>query len=138
MSQRALRPGETHDGGTIAYTLRQHLNAAVRELRKAEDLARAELPKWPTADRVRSIYEQITADLLEGTTSVAPIAQRLSTAMQALEAADALDFDLLQVGLDHYAGTCPGVQLGRVAAAKRALDHYRAARQRLTELQDSD
>jgi hypothetical protein len=71
MSQ-SVRPPET-----LRYRLVQPLNRAVRQLRDAEDIARIEMSHMPTADRIRSIYEQIAADLLNGTTTVPPIAQRL-------------------------------------------------------------
>jgi hypothetical protein len=68
------------------YDLRQRLNRAVRYLRDAEDIARLEMPAWPTADRIRSIYEQITADVLEGSTWMPPIRERLDTAETELAA----------------------------------------------------
>lgn len=76
-----MRPGET-----TAYRLRLRLNAAVRELRAAEDIARVEMPAWPTADRIRDIYEQISDDLLNGKTTVPPLKQRLREAEEALRA----------------------------------------------------
>jgi hypothetical protein len=69
-----------------AYDLRQRFNRAVRWLREAEDIARTEMPAWPTADRIRDIYEQITDDLLNGKTTVPPLKQRLAEAEQALVA----------------------------------------------------
>lgn len=48
-------------------------------LREAEDLARTG-PVWqdmPTADRIRSIYEQITEDVLEGRVDQPPLLERL-------------------------------------------------------------
>jgi hypothetical protein len=66
------RPGET-----TAYRLRLKLNAAARELRDAEDIARMEMPAWPTADRIRDIYEQVSEDVLNGKTSKPPLLQRL-------------------------------------------------------------
>jgi hypothetical protein len=62
------------------YDLRQRFNRAVRWLRDAEDIARIEMPAWPTADRIRDIYEQITDDLLNGKTTVPPLRQRLADA----------------------------------------------------------
>jgi hypothetical protein len=62
---------------TTAYRLRQHLNRAVRELRAAEDIARIEMPAWPTADRIRDIYEQVSEDVLNGKTTKPPLLQRL-------------------------------------------------------------
>ena len=62
---------------SLRYRLVRHLNAAVRRLRDAEDIARMEMPHMPTADRIRSIYEQITADVLEGQTYLPPLVQRL-------------------------------------------------------------
>jgi hypothetical protein len=69
----------------LAYDLRQRLDRAMRWLREAEDIARIEMPAWPTADRIRSIYEQITADVLNGKTSVPPIRQRLTEAEAEVE-----------------------------------------------------
>lgn len=66
------------------YDLRQRFNRAVRWLRDAEDIARSEMPGWPTADRIRDIHEQITDDLLNGRTSVPPLKQRLAEAENAL------------------------------------------------------
>jgi hypothetical protein len=63
-----------------AYELRQLLQGAVRPLRDAEDLARLRMPAWPTADRIRDIYEQIGDDLLNGRSSVPPLKQRLREA----------------------------------------------------------
>lgn len=60
-----------------AYDLRQRLNRAVRWLREAEDIARVEMPAYPTADRIREIYEQITEDVLNGLVYVPPLRQRL-------------------------------------------------------------
>ena len=84
------------------YVMRQHLKKAVRALRDAEDLAR--LNPWgiwenvPTADRIRSIYEQVNEDLLEGSTARPPLLQRLAIAEDNLRVAcnrlqelDALD-----------------------------------------------
>jgi hypothetical protein len=67
-----------------AYDLRQRLNRAVRWLREAEDIARTEMPAWPTADRIRDIYEQVGDDVLNGKTDVPPLKQRLAEAEQAL------------------------------------------------------
>jgi len=56
-----------------AYDLRQRLNRAMRWLREAEDIARIEMPAWPTAaDRIRDIYEQLTDDVLNGRTDRPP------------------------------------------------------------------
>ena len=66
--------------GDYHYELRQLLELAVRRLREAEDIARIEMPAWPTADRIRDIYEQVTADVLNGTLSVPPLRQRLADA----------------------------------------------------------
>jgi hypothetical protein len=63
--------------GDYRYELKQRLNKAVRYLREAEDMARIEQPAWPTADRIRTIYEQVSEDILNGRTTVPPIAQRL-------------------------------------------------------------
>jgi hypothetical protein len=67
---------ESNPGETLRYRLAQHLNAAVRQLRDAEDIARMEMPRYPTADRIREIYEQVSADVLNGKTGVPPLAQR--------------------------------------------------------------
>jgi hypothetical protein len=73
MATTEARPGET-----VYYRLRQHLNAAVRQLRDAEDIARMEMPAtMPTADRIRSIYEQISEDVLNGKTNRPPLLQQL-------------------------------------------------------------
>ena len=84
------------------YEMRQLLKKAVRALRDAEDLAR--LNPWgiwenvPTADRIRSIYEQINEDVLEGSTARPPLLQRvaiaegnLRVALDRLEELGALD-----------------------------------------------
>jgi hypothetical protein len=63
-----------------AYDLRQRLNHAIQWLREAEDIARIEMPAWPTADRIRDIYEQITEDVLNGKTTQPPLLQRLREA----------------------------------------------------------
>jgi hypothetical protein len=47
-------------------------------------MARVEMPAWPTADRIRDIYEQITDDLLNGKTTVPPLKQRLASFEAAL------------------------------------------------------
>jgi hypothetical protein len=87
MSQSVRRPGED-----FRYRLVQKLNAAVRALRDAEDIARVEYPEWPAADRVRSVYEQITADLLDGTVTRPPLVRRLRDSEErALRLANALD-----------------------------------------------
>ena len=89
----------------LVYELRQHLNKANRELRDAEDLARLNPGLWPErhglADRVRSIHEQVTEDLMNGRTYTPPLLQRLAIAEDNLKLAcdrlaelDALD-DLL-------------------------------------------
>lgn len=78
-------------GEDFRYRLTQKLDAAVRALRDAEDIARVEYPDLPAADRVRSIYEQVTADLLEGKTNVPPIARRLrNSEARCLRLANAL------------------------------------------------
>jgi hypothetical protein len=64
----------------MAYDLRQRLNRAVRWLRDAEDIARIEMPAWPTADRIRDIYEQISEDVLNGKTTKPPLLERLRNA----------------------------------------------------------
>lgn len=63
-----------------AYDLRQRLNRAVRWLREAEDIARIEMPAWPTADRIRDIYEQVSEDVLNGKRNIPPLLQRLREA----------------------------------------------------------
>jgi hypothetical protein len=63
-----------------AYDLRQRLNRAVRWLREAEDIARTEMPAWPTADRIRDIYEQVGEDVLNGKKTIPPLRQRLAEA----------------------------------------------------------
>ena len=68
-----------------AYDLRQRLNRAVRWLREAEDIARIEMPAWPTADRIRDIYEQVNEDVQNGRTTVPPLRQRLAEAEAELE-----------------------------------------------------
>lgn len=90
-----------------AYDLRQRLNRAVRWLREAEDIARVEMPAWPTADRIRSIYEQVTEDVLNGRESVPPMRQRLT------EAEAERDWYRLRWALAHG---CP------VEAAQRAYE----------------
>lgn len=63
------------------YELRQLLNKATNALRDAEDLTRL-TSIWDqtgTADRIRSIYEQITEDLSNGRTSIPPLLERLRT-----------------------------------------------------------
>jgi hypothetical protein len=73
------------------YELRQLLKKANRALRDAEDLAR--LNPWgiwenmATADRIRSIYEQINEDVLEGRMSRPPLLQRLTVAEDNLRIA---------------------------------------------------
>jgi uncharacterized protein with PhoU and TrkA domain len=69
---------------TTAYRLRMKLNVAVRALRDAEDIARVEMPAWPTADRIRDIYEQIGEDVLNGKTTKPPLLQRLREAEEKL------------------------------------------------------
>jgi hypothetical protein len=69
-----------HDPPDVAYDLRFRLNNAVRWLRRAEDIARVERPGWPTADRIRDIYEQVSDDVLNGKVSVPPLKQRLTEA----------------------------------------------------------
>ncbi len=68
-----------------AHDLRQRLNRSVRWLREAEDIARVEMPGWPTADRIRAIYEQITEDVLNGRTSVPALRERAEKAEAKVE-----------------------------------------------------
>lgn len=65
---RRLRdlPGE----GNHNYRLMQHLNRAMNAMRDAEDYARMTMPAWPTADRIRSVYEQLSVDVINGRSSV--------------------------------------------------------------------
>lgn len=77
---KAERSLPRHDPPDLRYDLRLRLNRAMRWLREAEDLARVEMPAWPTADRIRDIYEQVGEDVLNGKTSVPPIRQRLAAA----------------------------------------------------------
>lgn len=70
----------------IQYDLRQRLNRGVRWLREAEDIARIEMPGWPTADRIRDIYEQVSEDVLNGRTSVPPLLQRYREAVAERDA----------------------------------------------------
>jgi hypothetical protein len=72
-----------------AYDLRQRLNRAIRWLREAEDIARIEMPAWPTADRIRDIYEQVGEDVLNGRTTVPPLLQRLRESEARVEALEA-------------------------------------------------
>ena len=89
----------------LVYELRQHLRKANRHLRDAEDLARLNPGLWPDryglADRIRSIHEQVTEDLMDGRTYIPPLLERLSItegnlklACDRLAELDALD-DLL-------------------------------------------
>lgn len=75
----------------LVYELREHLKKAVRELRDAEDLTRLNPSLWPdklgTADRIRSIYEQVNEDVLEGRTTRPPLLQRLAIAEDNLRVA---------------------------------------------------
>lgn len=64
--------------GDYEYEVMQLLNKANRVLRDAEDLSRMERPAWPTADRIRSIHEQITFDVMNGRVNVPPVMQQLS------------------------------------------------------------
>lgn len=64
--------------GTPHFAMMQHLNDAMHHLRKAEDIARLELPpsfkprdryNVPLlATRIREIHESLTDDVLNGTT----------------------------------------------------------------------
>ena len=67
------------------YDLKQRLNRAMRWLREAEDIARIEMPGWPTADRIRDIYEQLSEDVLNGNLSRPPLLERLSEWERALK-----------------------------------------------------
>lgn len=67
----------------LVYELRQLLGKAVRALRDAEDLTRLNPGIWRdsiAADRIRSIYEQINEDVLEGSTARPPLLERLAIA----------------------------------------------------------
>lgn len=88
---RAWQTAETRDEPEVsvhevpsdhaeAYDLRLRLKRAIRWLRDAEDIARVNKPAWPTADRIRSIYEQITEDVLNGRTSLPSVLERLESA----------------------------------------------------------
>lgn len=91
MSRSVATADGSHPGEDFRYRLTQKLDAAVRALRDAEDIARVERPESPAADRVRSIYEQITADLLDGRTNLPPIARRLRNSQErCLRLANAL------------------------------------------------
>lgn len=82
------------DAKRLVYELRQHLKKATMQLRDAEDLTRLNPDLWPdsiAADRIRSIYEQITEDVLEGSTRRPPLLERLKTTEDSLMTAiDAL------------------------------------------------
>lgn len=82
-------PIPRHDPPDLRYDLRLRLNRGVRWLREAEDIARIEMPAWPTADRIRSIYEQVTADVLDGKTTKPPIARQLTEAQERIERLEA-------------------------------------------------
>jgi hypothetical protein len=106
--------GSTHlRTGDTAYDLRQRLNHAVCWLREAEDIARLEMPAWPTADRIREIYEQITEDVLNGKTDVPPLRQRLAEA----EADNAR----LLAAIEDYRLWRPG-EKGHAAAHRRLME----------------
>jgi len=76
---------------SFRYELTQFLEHAVYSLRQAEDYARMRRPQSPVADRVRSIYEQISEDILNGKVRVPPLLQRLRLSEQrALRMADEL------------------------------------------------
>ncbi len=85
---RSLGPRPTDEPGhERAYWLRQKMDAAIMHLRHIEDYSRSHWDEGippegsfdeATADRARNIYEQITADLLEGKLDTPPITQRLS------------------------------------------------------------
>lgn len=75
-------------GGAYVKTPAELLTEAVNRAEQAEATAEKlleqverteiEMPAWPTADRIRDIYEQITDDLLNGRTSVPPLKERLA------------------------------------------------------------
>jgi hypothetical protein len=74
----------------LVYELRQRLKKAVYELRDAEDLTRLNPGLWPdsiAADRIRSIYEQINEDVLEGKTSRPPLLEQLRITEENLKIA---------------------------------------------------
>jgi hypothetical protein len=71
----------------LIYELRELLKKATRALRDAEDLTRLNPDLWPdsiAADRIRSIYEQVNEDVLEGSTARLPLLERLRTTEEAL------------------------------------------------------
>lgn len=73
------------------YEITQLLDHAVYSLRQAEDLARIRRPNLPIADRVRSIYEQVSEDILNGKLGTPPLVQRLrNSERRALRLADEL------------------------------------------------
>lgn len=76
------------DDRQLIHELRQHLNKANRELRDAEDLARLNPDLWPDerglAERIRSIHEQVTEDLMNGQTYIPPLLERLQAAQNNL------------------------------------------------------
>lgn len=94
----------------MAYDLLQRMNKAVQWLREVEDIARMGMPAWPTADRIREIYEQISDDVLNGRSSVPPLKQRLSEAEnenRRLQAAfDGLRTDLFTTEQDTEQQRC--------------------------------
>ena len=72
--------------GDPPYELRQALRKANAALRDAEDIARL-APMYrclPTADRIRSIHEQVTEDVLNGRSTRKPLLEQLRIAEDAL------------------------------------------------------